>query len=232
MFGNTNDSYPLQTASSYAKIIIKQSNFMNSWDVYYQGYRIEVIAIRSGRISRVKELKVNGVVVTNAKIIHSDYYWSWATIHAKHYFLNIEKEIEVRLAYKPGFAQGLGFQVFIDGEYIGNDKCINYPSLEETIKKMGKGFWRYYFINLLQTLAALYSTLTAVILVNIPISKISTKANFSQFSLSYLLINLILFIAVFNVSSSSWKRTKSIAKNLLMFEEKWKILSKHEDRFY
>jgi hypothetical protein len=212
---------------------------MNSWDVYYQGYRIEVVEIRGrilirGGISRIKELKVNGVIVTNAKIVQSDYNWNWnwATIHAKYYFSNIEKEIEVRLAYKPGFAQGRGFQVFIDGEYIGNDKCINYPSLEETIEKIGKGFWRSYFINLLQILASLYSTLAVVILINIPISKISTKENFSQFPLSYLLINLILFIAVFNVSSSSWNRTKLIAKKLLIFEEKWKSLSKHEDRFY
>lgn len=196
---------------------------MRSWDIYYEGYKIEAIEVKRGRISRIEELRVNGITITTAKIVSSEHYWT--TIHAKHCFSNVVREIEIRLAPKARFSICMGIQVFIDGEYIGNDNYTRYPTLAETRKKLEKGFWYFYFNNLLRVVPTLYMTVVlAPIIANVPLTKtlIFIKESIYQFPLSHVLINTILITSIFNMSYSSWNDTKLITKNLLSFEQKWK----------
>jgi hypothetical protein len=184
------------------------------WIVYYHGYQIKVI--RKGKSQLIRELKVNGVIVPNIKVIS---YMDWATIHANYCFSNIEREIEVRFATKTGmFDLSTGFQVFIDGEYIGNDKNTSYPPLKETVEKTEKGFWNhFFFVGLLQ-----YGLLFYVPqVIGYFAIKNYIKLNNTELLL-YLMANFLAFLLIFAGSCYSWHQTKLIMKNLKRFEQKWR----------
>lgn len=183
-----------------------------SWAVYYQWYQIQAIA--RGRLEIVEELRINGIIIKNAKIIS---YIDWATIHANYYFSNVEREIEIRIATKTGMLEfSKGIQVFIDGEYIGNEKYTLYPTLEETTKKIGKGFWNHFFFDGLLKYGIIFYTPQAILIFQIKTEK------YSDFLLPYLLVNFLVFSGIFAGSFYSWHQTKLIMKNLKRFEQKWR----------
>jgi hypothetical protein len=184
----------------------------HSWDLYYQGYQIE--AITRSREGRLEELRVNGVVIKNAKIIS---YMDWATIHANYSFSNVEREIEIRLATKTGmFDFSKGLQVFIDGEYIGSEKYTLYPDLKETRRKIEKGFWHHFFFDGLINYGLILCVPQFMFLYQVKIEKNP------NFLIPYLLMNFFVISGIFAGSCDSWHQTKLIMKNLLRFEQKWR----------
>ncbi len=185
-----------------------------SWIVYYHGYQIKVI--RKGKSQSISELTVNGVIVPNTKVIS---YMDWATVHTNYYFSNVEREIEVRFATKTGMLDlSMGFQVFIDGEYIGNDKHILYPTLAEATKKIKKGFLYYFLFIRLPP----YGLMVAFAYINEIIYLGKESARFKLPLHLYLLPVSLMFLLIFISSCYSWYQDKLILKNLQRFARKWK----------
>jgi hypothetical protein len=110
------------------------------WNIDYEGHLITIrnkISIIPPKTSEV--LEVDGVIVKHEK---GSFFLMAATIKSNYSFNGVEKDIEVRMAQKVG-GVGVGAQVYINNEFVGGDKSINYLDSELALKQYKKGYLRH-----------------------------------------------------------------------------------------
>lgn len=129
------------------------------WEFDYEGHLIKItnkISIIPPKTSEL--LEIDGAVVKHEK---GNIFRMNSTIRSIYRFNNIEKNIEVRIAQKTG-SLATGAQVYINDEFIGGDKSIQYPDPDEALKQYKKGYFCYFMTVGLLNFGLPYAILMAI----------------------------------------------------------------------
>jgi len=156
------------------------------WTIEFKGHTIKVINKLSFFPPKTSELlEIDDVMIKEVK---GSMFRLNSTIFTRYDFSGKEHEVEARIAQKTG-SNSTGCQVFIDGEFIGGDECIQYPDPKKIEEQLEKGFLRYFVTTGILTFGLPFGIIMAVINKSDPLLTMAWKfvfhAAFFGLAMSY-----------------------------------------------
>jgi hypothetical protein len=133
----------LKTSNSTGSLGVSGGSMKDKvWEIEYEGSLIRII----NKISLIPPKTSEVLIIDDVEIeiVKGSFLRMDSTITSCHRFNDKEKNIEIRIAQKKG-GFGTGAQLYIDGEFVGGDKSIQYLDPEKTLKQYQNGYMRYFF---------------------------------------------------------------------------------------
>lgn len=137
------------------------------WEIEYEGSLIRIINKISLFPPKTSEvLIIDGELIEHVK---GGFLRMTSTITVTHNFNDVAKAVEVRIAPTTSWLR-TGAQLYINGEFIGGDKAIQYLEPDKALKQYKKGYFRYFLTVGLLNFGLPYAVMMSVLNISDSIS--------------------------------------------------------------